>query len=169
MIRRPPRSTLFPYTTLFRSPPCGASGATSGRRGPSPRTRTLRRTSASRRRRPPRSSPASRTRGRWPRGLLEDPAVPVLLEVPREVRVAALHDLPVDEDVHDVRDDVVEETLVVRHDEHRPGRTAHRVDSARDEAQGVDVQAGVRLVEDAELRLEDRHLEHRVLLLLAAG
>src|SRR2546422_1789006 len=24
MIRRPPRSTLFPYTTLFRSPPGGA-------------------------------------------------------------------------------------------------------------------------------------------------
>src|SRR2546430_3220266 len=23
MIRRPPRSTLFPYTTLFRSPPTG--------------------------------------------------------------------------------------------------------------------------------------------------
>src|SRR5947209_15079966 len=32
MIRRPPRSTLFPYTTLFRSPssPC-CSLATSGR------------------------------------------------------------------------------------------------------------------------------------------
>src|SRR6266576_3805397 len=27
MIRRPPRSTLFPYTTLFRSPPPGASCA----------------------------------------------------------------------------------------------------------------------------------------------
>src|SRR3712207_8998485 len=26
MIRRPPRSTLFPYTTLFRS--CGSDGAT---------------------------------------------------------------------------------------------------------------------------------------------
>src|SRR5260370_21784115 len=25
MIRRPPRSTLFPYTTLFRSPQIGAS------------------------------------------------------------------------------------------------------------------------------------------------
>src|SRR5260370_31914417 len=25
MIRRPPRSTLFPYTTLFRSPTCGNS------------------------------------------------------------------------------------------------------------------------------------------------
>src|SRR3989442_10832731 len=30
MIRRPPRSTLFPYTTLFRSPTCtvGAAGLT---------------------------------------------------------------------------------------------------------------------------------------------
>src|SRR5437016_10765758 len=26
MIRRPPRSTLFPYTTLFRSPPVRAGG-----------------------------------------------------------------------------------------------------------------------------------------------
>src|SRR2546428_4285353 len=26
MIRRPPRSTLFPYTTLFRSPRCPAAG-----------------------------------------------------------------------------------------------------------------------------------------------
>src|SRR3989442_6695734 len=26
MIRRPPRSTLFPYTTLFRSPTFGGSG-----------------------------------------------------------------------------------------------------------------------------------------------
>src|SRR5215475_10102121 len=27
MIRRPPRSTLFPYTTLFRSPRCRTAGA----------------------------------------------------------------------------------------------------------------------------------------------
>src|SRR2546430_11095570 len=27
MIRRPPRSTLFPYTTLFRSPPCSTREA----------------------------------------------------------------------------------------------------------------------------------------------
>src|SRR6266446_8804650 len=27
MIRRPPRSTLFPYTTLFRSPPSGRASA----------------------------------------------------------------------------------------------------------------------------------------------
>src|SRR3712207_7233277 len=30
MIRRPPRSTLFPYTTLFRSPPGDAGGAPGG-------------------------------------------------------------------------------------------------------------------------------------------
>src|SRR2546425_9756745 len=28
MIRRPPRSTLFPYTTLFRSPPFDQQGVT---------------------------------------------------------------------------------------------------------------------------------------------
>src|SRR2546425_6026266 len=33
MIRRPPRSTLFPYTTLFRSQP-PASAATPARPGP---------------------------------------------------------------------------------------------------------------------------------------
>src|SRR2546430_6163165 len=31
MIRRPPRSTLFPYTTLFRSPQKGIHAAVSGR------------------------------------------------------------------------------------------------------------------------------------------
>src|SRR2546430_3265753 len=30
MIRRPPRSTLFPYTTLFRSSDSGEQGAASG-------------------------------------------------------------------------------------------------------------------------------------------
>src|SRR3712207_7129086 len=30
MIRRPPRSTLFPYTTLFRSPGCQARRANGG-------------------------------------------------------------------------------------------------------------------------------------------
>src|SRR5438309_4298508 len=35
MIRRPPRSTLFPYTTLFRSCPAGTwSGASMERLGP---------------------------------------------------------------------------------------------------------------------------------------
>src|ERR1041385_9483251 len=32
MIRRPPRSTLFPYTTLFRSAECPRGGIPMGRR-----------------------------------------------------------------------------------------------------------------------------------------
>src|SRR2546422_8201687 len=40
MIRRPPRSTLFPYTTLFRSPGAARSGepegAAPGGAGPAP-------------------------------------------------------------------------------------------------------------------------------------
>src|SRR4051812_49493840 len=32
MIRRPPRSTLFPYTTLFRSPAPGRARVAKGRR-----------------------------------------------------------------------------------------------------------------------------------------
>src|SRR5437588_6669294 len=43
MIRRPPRSTLFPYTTLFRSRACparcpGGSAATRARRRPGRRS-----------------------------------------------------------------------------------------------------------------------------------
>src|SRR6266705_980192 len=34
MIRRPPRSTLFPYTTLFRSPATGSPGPARRRPGP---------------------------------------------------------------------------------------------------------------------------------------
>ena len=45
---------------------------------------------------------------------------------------------------------------------------AERVHAARRDAQRVDVEAGVRLVEDRELRVEERHLEDLVALLLAA-
>src|SRR5690349_22026711 len=37
MIRRPPRSTLFPYTTLFRSRPTGPCGSSTTRPGGRPR------------------------------------------------------------------------------------------------------------------------------------
>ena len=43
------------------------------------------------------------------------------------------------------------------------------VDALRDDAQGVDVQAGVGLIEDGELRLQQAELQHLVALLLAAG
>src|SRR5690349_23374858 len=54
MIRRPPRSTLFPYTTLFRS-------RRAGRRGAMPR-RAARRDASTR---PPRGTDAHRRRRDW--------------------------------------------------------------------------------------------------------
>src|SRR5215467_15154431 len=43
MIRRPPRSTLFPYTTLFRSPPASWQRAGAVARGPRADRRSRRR------------------------------------------------------------------------------------------------------------------------------
>ena len=43
-----------------------------------------------------------------------------------------------------------------------------RVDALGHDPQGVDVEARVGLVEDRELRLQHRHLEHLEALLLAA-
>ncbi len=54
-------------------------------------------------------------------------------------------------------------------DEHdRAVGRAQLVDAARDEPQRVDVEAAVGLVEERQLRLEHRHLENLVALLLAA-
>src|SRR3712207_6940674 len=50
MIRRPPRSTLFPYTTLFRSPPTHRRHGVDHRRSP----RGGKRAAAAAERRPPR-------------------------------------------------------------------------------------------------------------------
>src|SRR2546427_9393187 len=54
MIRRPPRSTLFPYTTLFRSPPSGGRWRSSPQRGS--RRSTSSRTRRGPARKPPRST-----------------------------------------------------------------------------------------------------------------
>src|SRR5215211_8769855 len=45
MIRRPPRSTLFPYTTLFRSRRCAGSCSRARPAAPSPARRARRRRS----------------------------------------------------------------------------------------------------------------------------
>src|SRR2546422_6362929 len=42
MIRRPPRSTLFPYTTLFRSPCCRSAPPFASSKAPTPSRRTWR-------------------------------------------------------------------------------------------------------------------------------
>src|SRR6185369_211687 len=134
------------------------------REGPRGRTRTAR---ASARPRPGTWAPAPPWSSRARRGL--QPLVALLLELEGEVLAPRLHDAAVQEDVHNVGDDVVEEALVVRDQHHRPLRRAELVHAGSNDAQGVDVEAGVRLVQDGQGRIQDRHLEDLVALLLAAG
>src|SRR5690242_21251874 len=62
MIRRPPRSTLFPYTTLFRSRSCRARAIAISATGSSRKSRSAR---AAR-------SPSARRAGRPPRSRSEE-------------------------------------------------------------------------------------------------
>ena len=67
--------------------------------------------------------------------------------------------------------EVVEQALVVGDGEDAElGPVApHLLHALGHDLEGVDVEAGVGLVEDGDLGLEDRHLEDLVALLLAAG
>ena len=67
--------------------------------------------------------------------------------------------------------ELLEDPPVVRDDEHAQRRVAPRTvrDAAGDDAQRVDVEARVGLVEDRDVGLEQGHLEDLVALLLAAG
>ena len=70
--------------------------------------------------------------------------------------------------MYDVRLQVVEQALVVGDDDGARLWGAQLVEAFCHDAQGVHVEAAVRLVEDGELRFEHRHLEYLVALLLAA-
>src|SRR6476659_4573184 len=100
--------------------------------------------------------------------------VPVLgvaggFELERQRLVAGLHDAALRKDVHHVRHDVVEQALVVRDDDEGAVGGAQPVDALGDHLEGIDVEAGIGLVEHAQPRLQQRHLQDLVALLLAAG
>src|SRR6516164_5219739 len=90
-------------------------------------------------------------------------------EIERQLLVPGLHDAAAREHVHHVGHDVVEQALVVRdHHEGALGR-AQPIDAVRDDLERVDVEPGIGLVEHAQPRLQQRHLQDFVALLLAAG
>ena len=57
----------------------------------------------------------------------------------------------------------------MRDDDEGALRRAQPVDAFGDDLQRIDVEAGIGLVEHREPRLEQRHLQNLVALLLAAG
>src|SRR5262245_57704241 len=68
-----------------------------------------------------------------------------------------------------VRDDVVQESLIVGNDDGGIIGSPEAVHAVRHDAQRIDVQSGIGFIENGETRLEDRHLENLIPLLLAAG
>ena len=75
---------------------------------------------------------------------------------------------PCGQNVDDVGLDVVEQALVVGDQQDAQVGVELGVDALGDDAQRVDVEAGVGLVEDRQLGLQHGHLEHLEALLLAA-
>ena len=81
---------------------------------------------------------------------------------------AALNDSAVQHDVNEVRLDIIENSLIVCDDQHThiiqfvesPGAFGH-------DAQGIDVESGIRLIHDGDLWLKNRHLQNLCPLLLA--
>ena len=94
----------------------------------------------------------------------------MLLELVGQLAPAGLDDPAAGEDVHVVGLDVLQDPRVVR-DEQDAGLAAlaDPVDALGHHAQRVDVEAGVGLVEDGDLRAQQLELQDLVALLLAAG
>src|SRR2546425_559251 len=96
------------------------------------------------------------------------PSVAFLFELQRQVFPAGLDDAAVRQNVNEVRNDIVQQPLVVRHHDDGALGTAQRIDAVRHDPQSVDVETRVGLVKDGEPRLEHGHLENFVPLLLSA-
>jgi len=92
-----------------------------------------------------------------------------VLEAEGEVLATRLDDPAGRQDVDHVGSDVVEQTLVVGDEQDAQARVEHRVDALGHDPQRVDVEPGVRLIEDRKPRLEDRELQDFVALLFATG
>src|SRR5450830_1715480 len=108
--------------------------------------------------RPARGSAAGRPYRVWSRcssrargDLLLYPLVTLLLQLFGELLAAGSHDSSVCEDVDEIGHQVTEKELVMRDHEHRVLLAAQGVDAAGHDAQRVDVEAGVGLVEDGQL------------------
>ena len=71
--------------------------------------------------------------------------------------------------MHHVRFDVVQQPLIVRDHDITVFRRPELIHTFRHDTQSVDVQSGVRFIEDAQTRFQHGHLEYLVALLLAAA
>ena len=67
-----------------------------------------------------------------------------------------------------IRDDVIQQPLVVRDQYHGSVGIAQAVDARGNDLEGIDVQPGIGLVQNRKFRLEHQHLQDFIALFLAA-
>src|SRR5206468_4163238 len=99
---------------------------------------------------------------------ITQPVVAFCLKLQCQFGTAGFHDASVRENVDDIWLDVVQQALVVRHDQEGATRVAQLIHGLGDGFQRIDVEARVRLIEDREPGLEDRELQDLVALLFTA-
>src|SRR5690554_3276051 len=102
-------------------------------------------------------------------GLLHDPVIAARFEFAGQFGISALGDAAVDQHVDKIGDHVVEQPLVVGYQQNGAIFTAQAVDTISDDTHGIDIEAGVNLVEHGKLGLEHKHLQNLVALFLATG
>jgi hypothetical protein len=74
----------------------------------------------------------------------------LLFEFERQFLAARFHDAALGQHVHEIGHDVVQQALVVGHHDHGALGRAHGVDAGGHGAQGVDIQAGIGLIENGQ-------------------
>ena len=83
--------------------------------------------------------------------------------------ITGFHNASLVKHVDVIRLDVVQNALVVGDDNKRALAVAQGVHPVGDNLQGVDIQTGVGLIQNAQLGLQHRHLQNVVTLFLTAG
>src|SRR5262249_9052987 len=102
-------------------------------------------------------------------GFFFQPTVALFFKLQSQLFAARFDQPPIDHDMNEVWLYVVEQSLVMGDDNNRPVFAPQRIHTLRYNSQRINVEPGIRFVEDGKLRLQYRHLENLVSLLLAAG
>src|SRR5882672_6634020 len=71
--------------------------------------------------------------------------------------------------MHKLRHYVIEQALIMRHENDGVFRVVKLIDTTGDDSQGIDIQTGISFVENREPGFEHSHLQNLVALFLASG
>src|SRR5690606_24317807 len=94
--------------------------------------------------------------------------ITIFFKMQRKALVTGLDDLALVQNVHAVRNDMLEQTLIVRNDDHGAIWRTQRVHAFRNDLQRIDVETGIGFVEDAKAWLQKLHLQNFSALLFTA-